>query len=230
MLRHAVARSRRLCSSHTAGDDAPLNILLVLGSTRANRIGGKVAEHVGARIAARGHTLTVLDPRESHGGFFMRLMEKAFFHYKSGEGEEAPPPALAAAAAQVRAADAYVVVTPEYNHTIAPALTNTLNYFGGSLYAGKASGIATYSAGMWGGARCGAALRPYLSELGCLPVSATMQLAGAWKPGTFDAETGLLPEGAMGAKLCERMLDQLEWTAKALRAKRRQDLAAAEAE
>jgi|EP01047_Picozoa_sp_COSAG01_P056366 hypothetical protein len=28
----------------------------------------------------------------------------------------------------------------------------------------------------WGGARCGVALRAYLSELGCLPVSATFQV------------------------------------------------------
>ena len=168
--------------------------------------------------------MTVLDPRETEGGFYMRLMEKAYFHYKPGEEV---PPALAAAAEQVRTADAYVVCTPELNHQIAPALTNTMNYFGSSSYAQKASGIATYSAGMWGGARCGAALRPYLSELGCLPVSATMQLAGAWKPGTFDAETGLLPEDAMGAKLCERMLDQLIWAASALRAKRQQDAGAA---
>jgi hypothetical protein len=34
-----------------------------------------------------------------------------------------------------------------YNHTIAPGLTNTMNYFGSSVYAQKPSGIATYSAG-----------------------------------------------------------------------------------
>ena len=98
------------------------------------------------------------------------------------------------------------------NHTISPALTNMMNYFGGSMYANKTSGIVTYSAGMWGGARCGVALRAYLSELGCLPVSATAQLARAWRPGTFEAETGRLPEDCMGAKLTERMLDQMSGT------------------
>ena len=80
-----------------------------------------------------------------------------------------------------------------------------------------------HSAGMWGGARCGVALRAYLSELGCLPVSATMQLAGAWKPGTFDADTGMLPADSMGARLAERMLDQVEWHARAMRAARARD-------
>jgi hypothetical protein len=43
-----------------------------------------------------------------------------------------------------------------------------------------------------------------------------MQLSGAWKPGTF-GDDGLLKEGAMGARLCDRMLDQLEWHAHAMR-------------
>jgi hypothetical protein len=46
-----------------------------------------------------------------------------------------------------------------------------MNYFGASIYGKKPSGIATYSAGPWGGSRCGVALRAFLSELGCLPVS-----------------------------------------------------------
>jgi chromate reductase len=223
-INHLLSSCRRCFSSGVDAD--PLNILLVMGSSRATRIGEKVAIDVSERIRSRGHALSVLDPRESHDGFFMRLMEKAHFHYKDGE---AVPAALEAAAVSVRAADAFVVVTPEMNHTISPALTNTMNYFGGSLYANKASGIVTYSAGMWGGARCGAALRVYLSELGCLPVSATGQLAGAWKRGTFDADTGLLASDSMGAKLTERMLDQLEFTAHALRTQRRRNEAAATA-
>ena len=90
------------------------------------------------------------------------------------------------------------------------------------VYSQKPSGIATYSAGAWGGARAGVALRAYLSELGCLPVSATFQLPRAWKPGTFDGETGRLGSGdeTMAGRSAERMLEQLEWTARAMRAAR----------
>ena len=95
-----------------------------------------------------------------------------------------------------------------------------MNYFGGSMYAQKASGIVTYSAGLWGGARCGVALRAYLSELGCLPVSSTMQVSSAWKPSTWNQETGMLEKNHMGTVLCHRMLDQLEWQAKAMRVAR----------
>ena len=163
---------------------APLNTVVLLGSTRQKRIGSKVAGYIVARLEERGgHAVTVLDPRSAGDGFFMQLMEKAYFHYKP---DEDVPPALAETAEILRAADAYIVVTPEMNHTISPGLTNMMNYFGSSIYAKKPSGIATYSAGMWGGARCGVALRAYLAELGCLPVSATFQQAGAWKKNAFD--------------------------------------------
>jgi chromate reductase, NAD(P)H dehydrogenase (quinone) len=203
----------------------PLNILLVVGSSRTKRIGGKIAHHVASNIRQRGHQLSILDPRDPiHDDFFMRLMEKAYFHYK--EDDTIPLP-LISAAKKIQDADAYVVVTPEYNHTISPALTNTMNYFGSSMYGQKASGICTYSAGLWGGARCGVALRSYLSELGCLPVSATCQVTSAWKPGTFEEETGMLQEQHMGTKLCNRMLDQLEWNAHALRDAREKEKAEA---
>merc|ERR1712226_389043 len=89
-----------------------------------------------------------------------------------------------------------------------------MSHFGASNYGFKPAAICTYSAGMWGGARAGVALRPFLSELGCLPVSATFQLAGAWK--AFD-ESGELPEGSIARKLCHRALGQYEWHARAMR-------------
>jgi NAD(P)H-dependent FMN reductase len=190
-----------------------LNTVVLVGSTREKRIGSKVADYIVARLEERGHIVTVLDPRTACDGFFMHLMEKAFFHYKDGEDI---PSALVETAAVIGAADAYVVVTPEMNHTIAPGLTNMMNYFGSSLYAKRPSGIATYSAGMWGGARCAVALRAYLSELGCLPVSATFQQAGAWKKNAFDEDGMLDPEGT-AAKSASRMIEQLEWHAHAMR-------------
>merc|ERR1712008_74827 len=130
------------------------------------------ASFISRRLETRGHQVTVLDPRTHCSGFFMRLMEKTHFHYKDGE---AIPDALVTTSKVLEEADAYVVVSPEMNHTISPGLTNLMNHFSSKTYGFKPSGIATYSAGAWGGARCGVALRAYLSEIGCLPVSATFQ-------------------------------------------------------
>ena len=74
-------------------------------------------------------------------------------------------------------------------------------------YSFKPTGICTYSAGKWGGARAGVALRAYLGELGCLGVSATMQIPTAWK--TFNNADAERPSA-------EKMLGQLEWMAHAM--------------
>ena len=195
---------------------------MLLGSTREKRIGDRVGNYLVSRLEARGgHSVKVLDPRTTGDGFFMTLMDKAFFHYKAGEEV---PAALSQAAEVLRAADCYIVCSPEMNHTIAPGLTNMMNYFGSSVYSKKPSGIATYSAGVWGGARCGVALRSYLGELGCIAVSATFQQPGAWKPGAFD-EAGQLDPESMAAKSCTRMIEQLEWHARAMREARARDAA-----
>ena len=105
----------------------------------------------------------MLDPKHTERGFFLTLMDKAHFHYKE---DETPPSALERCAKVVKEADCFLIVAPEYNHTVPPGLTNIMSYFGASAYKAKPSGIITYSAGMWGGTRAGVALRPFLSELG----------------------------------------------------------------
>ena len=50
-------------------------------------------------------------------------------------------------ATAMQAADAFIVVSPEYNHTMPPALGSMMSHFKGSIYVHKASGIVTYSAG-----------------------------------------------------------------------------------
>merc|ERR1711924_537998 len=108
-------------------------------------------------------------------------------------------------------ADCYVVVTAEYNHSIPPALSSMLGHFGVSNYANKVSAIVTYSPSPWGGMRCAMALRPLLSELGCLPVS---KLAAFPNAGELFNEDGTPtdPEHRM-LKQLPAMLGQLEWAA-----------------
>lgn len=100
---------------------------------------------------------------------------KPHFAYRNAD---APEP-LADLANQIVAADAFVMIGPEYNHSMSPALAHVLNHFGASLFAWKPSLIVTYSAGQWGGTRAAMVMRPFLSELGCLPVSAMVHVPNA---------------------------------------------------
>ncbi len=78
------------------------------------------------------------------------------------------------------------MISPEYNHTMSPALANLLNHFGSSLFSYKPSAIVTYSAGQWGGMRAAVGMRTFLSELGCLPVSSMIHVPKAQEVFTAD--------------------------------------------
>ena len=73
------------------------------------------------------------------------------------------------------------------NLTLSPALLHVLNHFGSSLFSFKPSLIVSYSAGQWGGVRAANALRPILSALGALPVSAMIHVPKAGE--AFDEDT-----------------------------------------
>ena len=77
---------------------------------------------------------------------------------------EAPAP-LETLATLYRSADAFVVVSGEYNHSIPPALSNLLDHFL-EEYFWRPSAIVCYSAGAFGGVRAAMQLRAMLCELG----------------------------------------------------------------
>eukprot|EP00729_Bicosta_minor_P007151 gene7151-21511_t len=196
-LKRAASRAG-VATVCTAAASTPLKMVVVLGSARKKRIGTKVAQTVVTTLEARGHEVTLLDPRETENGFFMQLMDKAYFHYKPSDGDH-PPQELERTAAVVKEADAYVVVSPEY--------------FGASAYKYKPSAMVSYSAGNWGGVRAAVGLRSFLGELGCIAVSASVPIPRAWK--AFNDDGGLAAENQV--KALDSMLDQLEWHATAMK-------------
>merc|ERR1712159_650825 len=114
----------------------------------------------------------------------------------------------------IKAADCFLVVTAEYNHSIPPALSSMLGHFGGSNFGLKPSAIVTYSPSPWGGMRAAMALRPLLSELGCLPVS---KLAGFPTASDLFNEDGTPKDpSARMLKQLPAMMGQLEWMAVAM--------------
>ena len=102
------------------------------------------------------------------------------------------PTALEQLAQKIKESDGYIMISPEYNHSMSPALANLLNHFGSSLFSYKPSAIVTYSAGQWGGMRAAVGLRSFLSELGCLSVSSMIHVPKAQDVFT---EAGGMKEG-----------------------------------
>ena len=98
-----------------------LKIAVLAGSVRSDRQGIKAARFVERTLAARGHEVTVVDPVTLQ----LPLLDRMYKEYANGEA----PETLEHLAALYRAADAFVVVSGEYNHSIPPALSNLLDYF-----------------------------------------------------------------------------------------------------
>ncbi|GEA58858.1 NADPH-dependent FMN reductase [Vibrio comitans] len=192
-----------------------MNILIFLGSSRTS--GPPRPKRLGERVclacshllnnAFPSNTVEIIDPLDyDTGGVF-----KPEFAYS----RKLVPEDLENLAAKIKNADAYVMVSPEYNHSMSPALAHLLNHFGSSLFSFKPSAIVTYSAGQWGGARAAISMRTFLSELGCLPVSAMVHLPCAQE--VFD-ETGhtLNPDDqTQWDEYLYRTLAQLVWWAQA---------------
>jgi len=192
--------------------------LVFLGSARDSapphpaRLGLRVARQCAKHLQEMGHAVELIDPLAIE----LPAAFKPYFAY----AKSAAPEALDALAAKIEAADGYVMVSPEYNHSMSPALAHLLNHFGSSLFSYKPSAIVTYSAGQWGGARAAVGMRTFLSELGCLPVSAMIHLP---KAQDILSETGDFAEGIDAIAwqgYFGRTLAQLEWWAAAARAQR----------
>jgi NAD(P)H-dependent FMN reductase len=183
----------------------PLNIPVILGTVRSERIGLRVARYAADGLRARGHQVTLVDPVE----YRLPLLDRMYKEYAPGQA----PAVLERLAQVVKPADAYVVVSAEYNHSIPPALSNLLDHFL-EEYFFKPSAIVCYSAGAFGGVRAAVQLRAMLAEMGMSSIPSILPFPRAHEQ--FDEAgrpIGDHPPGRGAA----RFFDELEWYAHALR-------------
>lgn len=154
-----------------------MKFLIFLGTVRDStppnppRLGLRVTRACVAQLQQGDISVELIDPLD----FDLGVIFKPHFAYAQGKA----PAQLQSLADKIAAADGYVMVSPEYNHSMSPALAHLLNHFGSSLFSYKPSAIVTYSAGQWGGVRAAVGMRSFLSELGCLPVSAMIHIPKA---------------------------------------------------
>jgi len=197
-----------------------MNFLLFLGTIRDSappnppRLGLRVARACMQffRDTLPEHSIELIDPLDQHFGEVF----KPHFSYQRDQ----TPEALQSLAERIAAADGYIMVSPEYNHSMSPALAHMLNHFGSSQYGYKPSSIVTYSAGQWGGVRAAVTMRAFLSELGCLPVSAMIHVPKAQEVFSEDGNTLEGIDHDRWAGYFGRALLQLYWWADAAKTQR----------
>jgi len=119
--------------------------------------------------------------------------------------------------------DAYVFVTPEYNHSVPGALKNALDYVDWQL-SRKPAAVVTH--GSAGGARAEVALKEILSESRMVPMSTIPGVAMTSMSDKIDEDGNLVesekanPYGPQSA--LETLLKELKWYSDALKAARNQ--------
>jgi len=181
-----------------------LSIPILYGSVREARQGIKAARFIDAQLQRRGHATTLVDAAELR----LPLLDRMYKEYAKGKA----PEVLERLARLYRAADAFVIVSGEYNHGIPPALKNMLDHFL-EEYFFRPSAIVCYSAGAFGGVRAAMQLRMTLAELGMSSIPSLFPV-----PHVQDAFDG---SGAASNPVLEhrvgRFIAELEWYAEALK-------------
>jgi NAD(P)H-dependent FMN reductase len=128
------------------------------------------------------------------------LLDRMYKEYPKGEA----PETLERLAELFRRADAFVVVSGDYNHSIPPGLSNTLDHFL-EEYFWRPSAIVCYSGGRFGGVRAAMQLRAMLCELGMPSIPSLLPIP---EIGTALTSNGH-PEVAWLDKGASRFADEL---------------------
>ncbi len=178
--------------------DTSLHIALIIGSTRRGRFAPTVAAWFAGEAAQRDDlAVDVID-----------LADVQLPDVLSSE----PGPAVAAMRGRLAAAEAFVVITPEYNHSFPAALKNAIDWHSHEWRA-KPVGFVSYG-GASGGLRAVEQLRQVFAELHAVTVRDTVSFHGGSRQ--FDAQGQPLdPQRASAA--ARKVLDQLVWWGHALR-------------
>jgi NAD(P)H-dependent FMN reductase len=176
----------------------PLQLAVIVGSTREGRFGIVVAEWFVTRAWQRDDM--TID--------FVDLAELDLPSVYPRE----PGPEVQAFTERIERADAFVVVTPEYNHGYPASLKQAID-LAGRDWSAKPVAFVSYG-GMSGGLRAVEQLRQVFAELHAVTVRDTVSFHSAW--GRFDDNGDPRdPSGCNAA--AKQLLDQLAWWGHALR-------------
>lgn len=183
----------------------PLKIVILVGSTRKGRFGPVVANWFAAQVRQRDDMeLDLID-----------LVEANLPYELPDFNADEEPVAVRALTPRLAAADGFVFVTPEYNHSYPASLKNVVDWYRKEWQA-KPVGFVSYG-GLAGGLRSVEHLRPVLSEVHAVPIRDTVSFHGAGE--RFDGSGAPTdPRGCNAA--AKTLLDQLAWWSGALRTAR----------
>jgi NAD(P)H-dependent FMN reductase len=187
-----------------------VRVLVFYGSYRSDRMGIRLADYIVAGLTVRGGDAELIDAK----AIGLPMLDRMYKEYPRGEA----PEVLEQLAAKIRAADAFVFVTGEYNWGMQPGLKNLTDHFLEEWFWRPAA-IASYSAGRFAGARSAVMWHGTLSEMGMVVISSALAVGAIGGALTGDGK----PIGAGGEALDRafpRFADDLFWWSEAAKMQR----------
>ena len=179
-----------------------MNIPVILGTARAGRQSEKVAKFMLDEVKKAGIESELIDVRD--------LRSEATDNTGNGPQAKKLSP-------KIEKADAFIIVSPEYNHGYPGELKMMLDLLY-DQYAGKPVGFCGVSAGGLGGARMVEQLRQVVIELHMMPVREALYFPVVQN--LFD-EKGIMKDPGAYKDRIQSFLGELTKYANALKAARK---------
>jgi NAD(P)H-dependent FMN reductase len=187
-----------------------MKIGVILGSVRKGRLGERVAHLVMNRLAAQeGVEAELLDLSEYPMPFYNEALNP--FQITGPYEDEVAN----RWAAKIKETEAFVIVTPEYNHGYSAVLKNALDYLYSQWYD-KPVLFVSYSNGIIGGARVVEQLRQVVSHLKLVALQEALHIS---KANEVLTETGEVTTGPIATILDKQLTQLVKWS-KVLHTKR----------
>lgn len=187
------------------------NIKVIIGSIREGRFGDKPAAWISEQIKKQeGIAVEILDLADYNMPFFNESVSPAY------KQEPYKNEAVSRFTKKIAEADAFVIVTPEYNRGTSAVLKNALDW----IYPEwNNKPVAFVAYGGVGGARAVEQLRLNAIELQMAPIRQSVNISAHW---LLLDEKGNLKPGSLDQyeKPAEIMIDQLLWWTRALKTAR----------
>lgn len=184
-----------------------MNIGIVSASTRLNRLSHRVALGLQKWIESNSsHQATVIDL----SAYQLPVFEEVLHRHPN------PPEALLQFAEQIRSADAFLFVSPEYNGSYTSALKNAVDYLKENEFNQKVIGVVSVTTGPLGGIRAAISMQQLVLGIGGYPIP---QMLPVGSVATRFDETGNLTDPAF-EKNIQTFLRHFTWLAEAVNDKK----------
>ena len=174
-----------------------MKIQIIVGSVRDTRVAIQVADWIQSTVKIADTELEIVDLKAWNLPFYTGIPPLAL-------KRQYTDPLQQQWSNKVLEADAFILISPEYNHGYSPALKNALDYLG-TEWSGKPVAFVSY--GGTNGSRSIEQIRSVTTQLGLLDFNLTLEIRDVFGRTKDQAFAGSEFENNKILGFCEKLID-----------------------